>query len=116
MDDLVYVVGAIVGIAMIIGFFCLWSLVSQIRDEIRRQTHALMFGLERIGVGPVIGWTGIVKTQLAEGVPGQVDIGGDLWECRIASGHCGSGRQVRVLGREGIVLVVEAVPADARQQ
>ncbi|MBI3174582.1 MAG: hypothetical protein HYZ25_12730 [Chloroflexi bacterium] len=82
--------------ALIVAF--LWIAVGKsIRAMLERPAHDL---------GALIGQEGEARTQV--GAEGSVQINGELWSAR-SSRPISAGRHVRVVNREGFILVVEEV-------
>jgi membrane-bound ClpP family serine protease len=107
--DALYVVGGILSLIGIVGFFHIWSLVIKIRKEARDHTGMMIIALSLIpGRGSIVGKEGVAESWMgpADAVKGSVVVEGRAWDCR-PTGHIEKGAKVRVLGFEGPVLVVE---------
>jgi membrane-bound serine protease (ClpP class) len=58
------------------------------------------------GTLDLIGATGVVHATLNP--EGAVVVNGDLWRARVSHGSIGPGKPIRVLGIDGLLLLVEA--------
>jgi membrane-bound serine protease (ClpP class) len=61
----------------------------------------------QVGAETLIGLEGVVVTPCRP--RGQVRLQGEIWDARCDAG-AGAGERVRVVGRNGLTLAVEAVP------
>lgn len=101
--DSMAVVGWIVGIAVIIGFFYIGYLVSAIRKDVKKQTKLML-----ASSGCMVGKDGVTKEWPSGRTWGVVQVGEEEWNC-ISSGYIGSGVKVRVKSVDGTLLMVEMV-------
>lgn len=72
-----------------------------VRTAMRMAGRPSMTGAQRLN-----GATGVSRTPLTPG--GTVNVAGQVWSARLRSGRIDAGRPIRVLGRKGLVLDVEA--------
>jgi membrane-bound ClpP family serine protease len=86
------------------------AIVGVVRVVLRRREDRSAFGA---GGSPNVpaGSRGIARTPV--GRTGVVYAAGEEWTARSSNGSTiGSGEQVRVVGQDGLTLIVVAVPAD----
>lgn len=87
---------ALVTTALTVAYF--WVVV--------RQTLASQTARPTIDPGRVLGQVGDVRTAITQTEMGSVYVGGELWTARARSG-IPAGSSVRVVDREGLILIVE---------
>jgi membrane-bound ClpP family serine protease len=99
LDEPWDMVVVLVGLAVEIGeiFFWLWYT---------KRRHA------QVGAETLVGLEGAVVTPCRP--QGQVRLQGEIWDARCEGGGAGAGERVRVVGRDGLTLLVEpTAPAPA---
>ncbi len=94
----------------IVAVLAILAIVGVARVILRRREDGSAFGA---GGSPNVpaGTDGIARTPIAR--TGVVYAAGEEWTARSSSGSTiGPGEQVRIVGQDGLTLIVVAVPAD----
>ena len=96
--------------AAIVAVLAILAIVGVVRVILRRREDTHGFGAGGSSNVPA-GTGGIARTPI--GRTGVVYAAGEEWTARSSNGSTiGSGEQVRVVGQDGLTLIVVAVPAD----
>ena len=94
----------------IVAVLAILAIVGVARVILRRREDASAFGAGGSSTVP-IGIDGIARTSVAR--TGVVYAAGEEWTARSSTGSTiGAGEQVRIVGQDGLTLLVVAVPAD----
>jgi membrane-bound serine protease (ClpP class) len=99
--DLSFVVAVALALAGIVVF------LGRLALKVQRQSPAT-------GVDTMIGLHGRARTPLGVGVPGQIDVRGEIWNAESAAAVA-TGEPVRITGVNGLTLLVEPIGASMRQ-
>jgi membrane protein implicated in regulation of membrane protease activity len=79
-----------------------------VRTLVRMRHQAVPVGSGLIGTVNVIGMTGVIEKDLAP--LGTVYVGGESWSAKlIGAGSSSRGSRVKVVRRDGLILMVEAL-------
>ncbi len=97
--------------AAIVAVIAIFAIVGVVRIIRRRREDANAFGAGGSSTVPV-GTDGIARTAIAR--TGVVYAAGEEWTARSSDrSTIESGRSVRVVGQDGLILIVVATPADS---
>ena len=100
----------VLGMALVTAVFMAIVLTTVVRVRRRSLAYAGAYGAGGTSTVPT-GSDGLVKTSLAP--LGVVYAAGEDWSARSGSGReIASGEHVRVIGQEGLTLIVESGPSD----
>jgi membrane-bound ClpP family serine protease len=96
--------------AAIVAVIAILAIVGVARVILRRREDANAFGAGGSSTVP-IGTHGVARTPV--GRTGVVNAAGEEWTARASGGSTiEAGQPVRVVGQDGLTLIVDAVPAD----
>ena len=94
----------------LVAVILIFATVGVVRIILRRREDRSAFGAGGSPIVPV-GTDGIARTPIARS--GVVYAAGEEWTARSSNGSTiGSGEQVRIVGQDGLTLIVVAMPAD----
>ena len=98
-------------LAAIVAVIAILAVAGFVRVARHRRAADTSYGAGGTSKVPP-GSTGVARTTVADG--GVVHVVGEEWTARSAGAvPIGAGQRVRVVGHDGLVLIVEAVPAAA---
>jgi membrane-bound ClpP family serine protease len=97
--------------AAIVAVIAIFAVVGVVRIILRRREDANAFGAGGSRTVPA-GTDGIARTAIAR--TGVVYAAGEEWTARSSNGSTiGSGASVRVVGQDGLILIVVASPVES---
>ena len=97
--------------AAFVTVIAIFAIVGVLRIILRRRHDAEAFGAGGTNTVPV-GTDGVARTAIAR--TGVVYAAGEEWTARSSNGSTiGSGASVRVVGQDGLILIVVASPVES---